>query len=267
MKLSGEDNRTVMEFVRSTQWSKGEKGRFITDYTGEVPKYSLQVTTKKANLAFFLSKYYQKDFMSGFINYSLDLQATGPGWQNAKKSASGTIDISGDSLLLHGMDLDKTLEKFERSQHFNLTDVGAVVVAGPVGLAVTKGTDFVSLAAVTFDSSQRTLIVHLASKWRLQNQQITSRDVAFSTPHSRIAFNGGIDFAHDSIPGMTIAVVDRNGCSLMDQTLYGKTSALQSGKLNIAKTLLGSVINVFEDVAGGDCKVVYSGRIRHPAKK
>jgi hypothetical protein len=34
-----------------------------------------------------------------------------------------------------------------------------------------------------------------------------------------------------------------------------------------AKTLLGSVINAFDDVVGGDCVAAYAGRIRHPAKK
>jgi len=73
-------------------------------------------------------------------------------WAQAKENFSGEIEIAGDSLRLYGIDIDNVLKKYEKSQNFNLTDVGAVLIAGPVGLAVTKGTDFVSLATINFNS-------------------------------------------------------------------------------------------------------------------
>ena len=82
----------------------------------------------------------------------------------------------------------------------------------------------------------------------------------------RIAFDGKIVIKHDTIPGITIAVVDKNGCSLMDQRVYGKTSKLRTGKLNVTKTLLGPVINFANAVVGNDCKPVYKGKVKHPAK-
>jgi hypothetical protein len=59
-------------------------------------------------------------------------------------------------------------------------------------------------------------------------------------------------------------VVDKNGCSLMKQTISGKTDNIQVGKLKVAKTLLGSVINLVNKVVGANCETVYDGEIAHP---
>jgi hypothetical protein len=61
-----------------------------------------------------------------------------------------------------------------------------------------------------------------------------------------------------------VYVVDKKGCSLMQQNIYGKFDAIQMGKLKIAKTLLGSVINLVNSVVGGKCEAVYTGSIEHP---
>jgi AsmA protein len=165
---------------------------------------------------------------------------------------------------VNGVDIDNVLKKFKESQNFNLTDVGALLIAGPVGLAVTKGADFVSLATVNLDPSQQTHIQELLTQWEISNYQLRTRDVALRTSTNRIAFDGVIDLGRDSIPGLTIAVIDANGCSLMDQKLYGKTNALKTGKLNIAKTMLGPVVNFVNAVVGKDCVPVYEGKVHPP---
>jgi AsmA protein len=218
-----------------------------------------------AHLDYFVKKYYKKKLMEGLIDYSLDIATKGSTLAQAKENLSGEIEIRGDSLLLYGMDVDDILKKYRKSQNFNLTDVGAVLIAGPVGLAVTKGSDFVSLATVNFNSNQQTRIKSLLTKWKLKDRQLSTEDVAFSTHQNRIAFDGQIDFAKDSIPGLTISVVDKNGCSLMDQKLYGKMGKIQTGKLNVTKTLLGSVINFANAIVGKDCKPVYTGQVKDPA--
>ena len=88
--------------------------------------------------------------------------------------------------------------------------------------------------------------------------------VADDLGYRDVSFNGSLDIAKDSIPGFTVYVVDQNGCSIMQQTITGKTDNLQIGKLKIAKTLLGSVINAVKSVLGSNCKIVYDGEIKHP---
>ncbi len=65
------------------------------------------------------------------------------------KSLNASLSLTGDHLILQGIDLDNIFRKFDRSQNFNLSDVGAVFLVGPFGALITKGSDFASLSAVT----------------------------------------------------------------------------------------------------------------------
>lgn len=267
MTGQGQSDQLVLNFLRSSPEADLQQGQLEIDLTNKVWNYHLQFHTKQANLRFFIEKVSTRNLMDGYIDYSLDLKAQGSTWPTIRQSLVGSIELDGKDLHLYGVDIDDVLRKYEKSQNFNLTDLGAVVVAGPVGLAVTKGSDFVSLAQVNLDSTQQTIIKTLYAGWKFKNDQFITQDVAFATPLNRIAFDGRIDFASDSIPGLTIAVVDKNGCSLMDQKLYGNLNNLQHGKLNITKTLFGSVINFVNAVVGRDCKPVYKGKVPAPVGK
>lgn len=264
MDVSGQQDTLEINFSSATQKAKSENGKLLIDLSGDDLSYHLHYYAEDARLEYFTDKYYKKKFMKGSIDYSLDLSAQGTDFEKAKENMTGTIGIHGKSIEMYGVDVDDILKKYERSQNFNLTDVGAVLIAGPVGLAVTKGSDFVSLATINLDSSHQTHIQELIANWKIEKKQLLTEDVAFSTTLNRIAFNGSIDLANDSIPGLTIAVVDKNGCSLMDQKLYGKTNNLKTGKINITKTLLGSVINFVNAVVGKNCKPVYNGKVKAP---
>jgi AsmA protein len=178
----------------------------------------------------------------------------------------GEITVAGDSISLYGVDIDDVIAKYNRSQKFNLVDAGAFVLAGPMGAVVTKSTDFAMLLNIDQDSTVRTAIQTFRAKLGMGNGLLTTEDVAFTTRMNRIAFSGTIDFENSNIPGFTVAVVDKNGCSLMDQKLYGKMNALQRGKLNVTKTLFGSVINSVKAIAGTDCKPFYTGSVHHPGQ-
>ncbi len=266
LDVNGKNDNVNFIFSRVAKLSKNEIGKFLLDISKKEPVYKLHYDVKGADLAYFIKKLKKGELMKGRIDYTLDLNSNGTDWTKIKKNISGTIAIKGDSLLLSGVDIDDLISKFKQSQNFNLTDVGAVLIAGPVGLAVTKGQDFVSLARINFDSKSSTLIRVLNSKWRLENRVLISEDVAISTNLNRIALDGRIDFANDSIPGINIAVVDKYGCSLMHQKLYGKFNSLQTGKLNMAKTIFGSVINSVNSVVGKDCVPVYTGIVKNPGK-
>ena len=103
--------------------------------------------------------------------------------------------------------------------------------------------------------------------WVIENQILSTRDVAFSTKKSRIAFDGSIDLKNLSIPGLMVAVVNARGCSLMDQSVSGTFAEPEFGKLNVVGTLFGAVINVFKVAAGNQCKPIYTGSVQHPVKK
>lgn len=262
--LVGSNDTLTLGFECKTLDAQMEQGELMLTMTDSQPAYGLRYSVAQANLESLIKEMSTKKLMSGKINYTLDLSTAGKDWATLKRNLGGTIEISGQSLLLYGIDVDNILKKYKKSQNFNLTDVGAVLVAGPIGLAVTKGTDFASLATVSFDQGEQTQIDTLYARWNLNHLQLQTEDVAFTTPLNRIAISGQLDLMTETVPGITIAVIDRKGCSLMDQQLSGKFGGLQSGKLNITKTLLGSVINFVHAVAGVDCTPVYSGRVKHP---
>ena len=54
-------------------------------------------------------------------------------------SMDGTFSLRGDNLVLYTMDLDTVLSKYETSQKFNLVDLGAFFIAGPLGTVALKG--------------------------------------------------------------------------------------------------------------------------------
>ncbi len=264
LNVAGKDDQLDLSFKSQTQQAESEDGHLRLDLSGAEPGYGFVYEVRQTPVEGFINKISKKNFARGLINYTLDLRSHGKTWATARENLGGSVTISSDSLRLYGVDIDDVLTKYKKSQRFNLADVGAVVLAGPVGIVATKGTDFVVLASVNLNDTQYSTLDTLVARWKLDKRILSTEDVAFATRLNRIAFSGSIDFARDSIPGLQIAVVDKNGCSLMDQQIYGKFSALKTGKLNVAKTLLGSVINFVDALVGKDCKTIYSGSVGNP---
>ena len=74
----------------------------------------------------------------------------------------------------------------KQSQNFNLVDVGAVLFAGPAGLAVTKGSDYTFLM-IKSKGNDSTVVNQFVSEWGLKNGRMQINDLAMSTGRSRIA--------------------------------------------------------------------------------
>jgi uncharacterized protein involved in outer membrane biogenesis len=267
LDLDGRDDKLSVNFSRGVPDTRLEEGKITADFSNGGRAYTLKYVVKGAKLENYIQKFSQKQLMKGEVDYSVDLSARGSTMDSLKHSVAGKIEIAGDSIDIYGVDVDKILRKFERSQHFNLTDLGAVLVAGPVGLAITKGTDFVSLAAIKINPGHHTFLQELRTNWQLKDLRLSTEDVAFTTLENRVALNGTIDLGNDTIPGLTIAVIDKNGCALMEQELHGKFNDLKPGELKIARTLFGSVINFVNVVVGKDCKPIYTGSVKAPAEK
>jgi len=241
-----------------------DQGALSLDISKSPFELGLNYKLENIDIAEVVRDYNSEDLIQGTINASTEIKGVGENVEELIKSLEGNVNISGDSLIFHGIDLDNLLRKYKRSQRFNLADVSAFIMAGPMGAAVTKGADFTSLIAADFKPEHTTFVSKAIANWKIDQGILTTDDVAFSTRTNRLAFEGSLDFVKDSIPGFTIYVVDKKGCSLMQQNISGKFDAIQMGKLKIAKTLLGSVINLVNSVVGAKCEAVYTGNIAHP---
>jgi AsmA protein len=246
----------------------GENATGSSDVTiqpfADIPTISINYNITKFYAEEMLTTFLEDTFITGPLSLSMNLNAKGADWTSITNNLNGQINLSGKDLLLYGLDADQIIEKFKRSQSFNLVDLGAVLLAGPVGIAVTKGSDFASI--FVFNSGERTTINELVSNWYIRNGTFIIEDAAFTTNKNRVASNGYIDFSKDSLE-LNIALIDKNGCSIFSQTVKGNLNEPKLERVKVVGTILSPVTNLIEDIFGIDCDVFYDGSIKHPIKK
>ena len=183
-----------------------------------------------------------------------------------RQSAKGEMSLSGTNLTLAGVDLDKQLLKFESSQNFNLIDVGAFLFAGPVGLVVTKGLEFSSLAQQDGGSTQVRTVV---SKWKVEKGVAYARDAALATNENRLAIHGGLDFVDAEYQDVIIALVDSKGCIRVSQKISGPFSKPSADK-SVFLVPVGPLLKLLDKAKtlflgpDNNCEVFYRGSVAPP---
>ncbi len=262
--VTADNDRFNVSFSTLRDTTMLDRGSLFFDMSKSPLELEVNYNLENIDMASVVSDYTSVKLMEGTINATMEFKGTGENLDDLRSNLKGDIKISGDSLTLYGIELDDILRKYERSQKFNLADVSAFMIAGPMGAAVTKGRDFKSLIGADFKPEYTTNVSMAVANWKMDQGILSTKDVAFSTSENRLAFEGSLDFVKDSIPKFTVYVVDKKGCSLMEQNIYGKFDDIKMGKLKIAKTLLGSVINLVNSVVGSKCEAVYTGAIEHP---
>lgn len=180
------------------------------------------------------------------------------------EAVEASFILEGKDLKIYGIDLDNVIDKFKRSQEFNLADVSAVMFAGPAGLAVTKGSDFARLAFIK--SGDSTDVRHFMADWSMRNGMLRTEDVALSTSNNLISTNGWYKLSKDSLD-FKINILDKRGCELVGQRVYGDIAEPQYGKVKILKTFFGPVTNFFRNIGIAKCDTLYYGKVLHPKKE
>jgi AsmA protein len=151
------------------------------------------------------------------------------------------------------------------TQQFQLVDAAAFFVAGPLGVAITKGYGFTSLFIHT---GEQTRIRELVSNWDFSDGVARARDVAFSTEKNRIALAGGIDYANSQFRNLKVAAVDIEGCALVEQTIEGDFQNPRVAPPNFLAALAGSFMDIIERgvelFTQKECDPFYTGRVAPP---
>ena len=251
---------TAIPKQRSFFGSEG-KGKHILKPFDEVPNYRFQYSINQFNAEDLLTAFLEDTVLTGKMDFSMDVSMAGNEWDSLVSKLNGDIHLAGKNLIMYGVDSDELIEKFKRSQKFTLVDVGAVLLAGPVGLAVTKGTDYASI--IVLNSGEKTKITNIVSDWSIHDGKLTVKDVAFATKKNRIAGYGWFNFAADSLD-FTIALLNKNGCSIFSQDVFGTFEKPQTGEIKVVGTILAPVTNLWDDIWGNDCDVFYNGAVKHP---
>ena len=267
LKLSVAGQRGAFEFKPFTLDAFAGKGSgsIRADFSGTVPRYHVRYSLAQFHIEEFLKTLSPKNLAVGSMDFSANLSMQGKTLNELKRTLSGQLSLRGKNLILNGRDLDREFERYESSQNFNLVDVGALFLAGPVGLAVTKGYNF---ASILQGSEGRSEIRTLVSEWKVERGIAHSQDVAMATNENRVALQGGLDFVDQRFDHMTVALIDAKGCIRAQQEIHGAFKKPVLEKPNALKTLSGPLARLLGQLGklfpGGMCEVFYAGSVAPP---
>ena len=242
-------------------------GTLHVDRSGAVPVVRLDYALKRFRIEEYFKTLLPGKSASGPMDFSIALSMRGRTRGELRRSAHGDMSLSGTNLTLAGVDLDKDLSQYAASQRFNLFDLTAFVFAGPLGLAVTKGTQ---LASLVHADGGTTPIRTVVSKWKVEKGVAHASDVALTTRENRLALHGGLDFVDDEFDDVVVALIDANGCAKVRQRIRGPFNDPVVEKPDVLTAITGPVRKLLnkarELVSGpaGKCDVFYSGSVAPP---
>lgn len=265
VSITGKDKIIDFKPITMRLFGARSSGNIRADFSGSLPRYHLYYALPKFRIEEFFKFLSPDKVAEGEMNFSASLTMQGRSAREMKRTVDGTFLLRGENLTHFGHDLDSELARYASSQNFNLVDLGAFFLAGPVGLAVTKGYNFTSILQGSGGSSRiRTLI----SDWKFRHGVAQAQDVAMATKENRVALRGRIDFVHERFDDVTVALIDGKGCTKVRQQISGTFLKPVVAQPNAIKTLAGPVITLFEKardiLSNGECEVFYTGSVAAP---
>jgi hypothetical protein len=249
----------------------GKEGDSVTiDLTGTIPAFKIQYTESGLPVEEMLRKLSQQEVLKGAIDIEIDLSMKGTSLDEIKETLNGDVIIQGQGLIFHGLDIDDVISKFERSQQFDLFDVGSTFFLGPFGPAITKGSQFAQVYSA-LQKEKDSEIQKVICSWSIKNGVAEAKDVAFKTKKHRIAMVGKLDLVNEQFVDVTVAVLDSKGCAVVSQEMHGSFSNPEIKKMNTIEALMGPVTTMLDNTTKillwKKCKVFYKGSLEHPKLK
>jgi uncharacterized protein involved in outer membrane biogenesis len=241
-------------------------GTLHVDFTGAQPQAKITYALSRFKIEDLLQESPNAKKMEGLADFSADLTAKGKTDVEIKRALSGQVSLDGENILLNGVDIDGLLGSLERTQNFNLVDVGGYALAGPLGAALSRGSNFAGL----YKDSQggKGVITKLVSVWKVGRGVAEAVDVAMATKQHRIAVKGGLNFINDRFENVVVAVLDQRGCAVFSQKIHGPFSRPEIDKISTLKSLAGPLANLLGKgkklIEPGPCVVFYSGSVAPP---
>jgi uncharacterized protein involved in outer membrane biogenesis len=267
VRFSANGKHGIIDFdpVTLQLFSGRGSGSIHADFSGAVPDFEARYDLPKFRIEDFFKTLSPQKFAEGSMDFTANLTMQGRNWNEIKSSMAGKILLQGENLKIHGRDLDQEFDRFESSQNFNLVDVGAIFIAGPFGLLVTKGYNFASILQGPGGDSE---IRYLKSDWQVDHGTAKAQDVALATREHRVALRGELDFVNEKFNDVTVALIDAEGCTKVRQTIRGKFQNPEVEQPSIFKALTGPVrklIKLGRDLfPGGECEEFYAGSVAAP---
>ena len=264
-EISGQSQQIMISQVTGRLLGGEFSGWMKSDFSVSRPHHSLELELADFQIERFINTFREENGAEGTATFITQLNSSGKSSSEMVAGLNGQAAITGTDIILYGLNIDEQLANYESTQQFQLVDAAAFFVAGPLGIAITRGYGFTSLFA---HSGAQTQIRELVSKWDFSEGVAKARDVAFSTAKSRIALAGGIDYAGSQFQNLKVAVVDPEGCALVEQAIQGDFQNPRVDTPNFLVALAGPFVDIIEQGVGlftdKECDPFYTGRVAPP---
>lgn len=261
----GENGIFELDPVTAKAFEGKLSGRAEVDVSSQTPAIQLENRLTGFDFGAFVSMLNPDQVAAGKIDLDLALNAKGSNWQELRQNATGMLNLSSGELSFDGYDLDDELEDYTDTQRFNLIDAGAVFLAGPVGLVVTRGYEFTGLLE---GSGGSTTIDQMVSEWTIEDGVAQASDVAFRTPENRLALSGALNFGNYSFKDLRVAVIDSEGCAVVEQQITGPFQEPEIERPNVLVAVTGPMLDLVERgvraITNEECETFYAGSVAHP---
>jgi uncharacterized protein involved in outer membrane biogenesis len=265
LTCQGKDGILTLNPVTMRLFGGQGSGSIGLDFSNPIPRYSVRSSLSKFRIEEYFKILSSKKVAEGSMNFSASLSMRGNTIKEMTQTTEGEVSLRGEHLTFYGNDLDREFARFESSQNFNLLDVGAFFLVGPLGLVVTKGYNFASIFQGSEGSSS---IGKLISDWKVESGIAQAKDVAMSTKQNRIALKGRINFVNERFDDVTIALIDARGCAIVKQKIHGPIRKPVVEKPNVLMSLAGPALNLLKQARalfpGGKCEMFYTGSVPAP---
>ncbi len=245
--------------------SKGE-GDVTADMSKVDAVYKINLNVSKLDFAKLEESVGTKKVIGGKGDLYASLTIREKGNRNLMSSMDGTFSLRGDNLAIYTMDLDKFLSSYETSQKFNLVDLGAFFIAGPLSTVAIKGYRYGDVYNQT--RGGHGTITQFISHWKIRSGVADATDCALATHHNRVALKGKLDLVSERYDNVIVALLDDKGCAKFKQSLSGPFGNPQVGAVSTVESLAGPIINLYRKakrfIQGGKCEVFYNGSVQQP---
>ncbi len=247
--------------------SKGE-GDVTVDKSEVDAMYKISLRVSKLDFATLEESFGTKKIIGGKGDLYAAVTIKEKGSRTLMSSMDGIFSLRGDNLVIYTMDLDKVLSSFETSQKFNLVDVGAFFIAGPLSTVALKGYRYGDVYNQTRGGQGS--ITQFNSHWKIKKGVADASDCALATHHNRVALKGKLDLLNERYENVTAALLDDKGCATFKQGISGPFGSPKVGAVSAVESLAGPISNLYRKakrfVQGGKCDVFYNGAVKQPPK-
>ena len=247
--------------------SKGE-GDVTADKSEVDAVYKINLKVSKLDFEKLQESFGTKKVIGGKGDLYASLTMKEKGSRNLMSSMDGTFSLRGDNLVIYTMDLDKVLSSYETSQKFNLVDLGAFFIAGPLSTVAIKGYRYGDVYNQT--RGGRGAITQFISHWKIKDGVADATDCALATHHNRVALKGKLDLVGKRYDNVIVALLDDKGCAKFKQGISGPFGSPRVGAVSAVESLAGPIFNLYRKakrfVQGGKCEVFYNGSVQQPPK-